>query len=1330
MKKVLKQILVLLIASVISLTSFSPIYAQYEPENLEMTLGVGNAVVSSGEQNYLDLKIKSTGAQTTFTDAKITVEVNSIDSINFDLTDINKVVNGKFDKVEIVGNQLIISADKFLSGQYFELPLKFNTKNGISINGKTFEFKAKFESNELDIPFTDAVSVVNKASSPVKINKTYLGMSVDSPESQGLFFGADSYWETRAVIDYKDTGQQFVKENTKIIITETYNENLVYVGMETGTDPVVDPVNRTLTWTFDAPTYAEQSNSVNAIWETNFIVKYTTIKEPDPSSVIKNVGVDAKIEFTNVSDEDKVDTDNALVSLYPRNQDVPILNGEWNVFGHWGALDGFGNHGFAGYADMNQQPTIYPWGTLTFAHRMSAMYSGKYDGYSTYLWNYLIDDYLDFQTLKVPNRWVYFPDVTTGQSLIEEFPEYDIYFLNKKVELDINGNNTIAEEDIVAVYRFGTDFNHGSTITRADVLAKKGLPNDTHIAQVRYDFTKAPGGMFSLTGPKGSNMFRISFNVKSNWKESPKYIPGENRTRLSNDITIFAINNLVYGGNDNIWNSPTSPAYVDNEIWDFREDTISGKNGCVGRPDNVTGGTWRDGNNTLLSCMYIMKDHNGNVYPNGFGESLFWEVNSDRHAYITEDPKEEVPTVSNTIQLLDQINGEIHPGNNVLNISVVNHDVSAGVIQDGGLVSYVLLPKSVDVITNSAEAKDHNGVLVDVVMTKTDKVSGQFNIYKVEWKTQPGDFILRNESLSLNVDVIVSDLQQDLVMNIMTDFPNNDNFNVLAVTDPTPRDTRIINDELNLAGHGTEYKLIKASNGYHVVSDYYIRTNKLVKGSLDADFSDLGETTIAGTIDYKLQFTNKEGRNITSFVLLDILPSVDDLGITDGVARGSDFGVILTGPIITSDKFTVQYSASKNPSRDDLNDVLITSGFEPIAVIPGSEEPNWLNSDEVSDWSTIHSFKVVLNEGKSFLMEEMAEIQFTTKLDPQNKDIVSEEGSFTAWNSFALAVNGKPTIEPLQVGATITNVRLDITAKKVWVGGPSVHPTIELQLLRNGDALGDPVTLENGTTSYTWTDLDKTDINGVDYVYTVDEVKVPDNYEKDLDGLVITNTYVSPLIDITAKKVWVGGPSVHPTIELQLLRNGDALGVPVTLENGTTSYTWTDLDKTDINGVDYVYTVDEVKVPDNYKKDLDGLVITNTYVSPLIDITAKKVWVGGPSVHPTIELQLLRNGDALGAPVTLENGSTSYTWTDLDKTDINGVDYVYTVDEVKVPDNYVKVRNGLTITNTFVKIEKPKGTELPNAGVGNTGIQLAYLACALGAVLLVVDYRKRKKIDR
>lgn len=292
---------------------------------------------------------------------------------------------------------------------------------------------------------------------------------------------------------------------------------------------------------------------------------------------------------------------------------------------------------------------------------------------------------------------------------------------------------------------------------------------------------------------------------------------------------------------------------------------------------------------------------------------------------------------------------------------------------------------------------------------------------------------------------------------------------------------------------------------------------------------------------------------------------------------------------------------------------------------------------------------------------------------------------------------------------TFVSPKIDITVNKVWIDGPEVKPEISVQLYRNGDAYGDPVVIKSPELTYTWKDLDELDKEGNPYNYTVDELEVPTNYEKTVDGLTITNRYVIPKIDVTAKKTWVDGPADKPDVTLQLMKDGKAFGDPVVLKHPAVSYTWKDLDQTTAKGEPIVYTVDELNVPEGYVKTASGLEVTNTFMMAKSDITATKKWVGGPEKKPVIQLQLYRDGKAFGEVVELD-GVTTYTWKDLDKHSPEGKVYVYTVKETVVP-NYYKAtysEDGLTVTNTWTK------EELPKTGMGSSTWMLI-----LGSLLLI-----------
>ena len=260
-----------------------------------------------------------------------------------------------------------------------------------------------------------------------------------------------------------------------------------------------------------------------------------------------------------------------------------------------------------------------------------------------------------------------------------------------------------------------------------------------------------------------------------------------------------------------------------------------------------------------------------------------------------------------------------------------------------------------------------------------------------------------------------------------------------------------------------------------------------------------------------------------------------------------------------------------------------------------------------------------------------------------------------------------------------------VTAHKVWVGGSK--PEVGLTLYRDGQQVSDQdvCTLQPGQADCVWQQLPIRDKYNHIYTYTAQELAVPDNYIATYseDGLTVTNTYTSPKTDVTARKVWHDAHLNHPSISLQLLRNGQPYGAAVTVGSDG-AYTWNTLDKTDSNGVQYVYSVVEPTVPEHYvaSYSADGMTVTNTYVPPKIDITMQKLWSDNLTIHPVIAVQLFRNGQPFGDGVTL-NGAVTYTWKNIDKTNMAGVDYVYTVDEISTPASYKKTVSGMTITNTY-----------------------------------------------
>ncbi|MFA1818863.1 Cna B-type domain-containing protein [Virgibacillus oceani] len=292
-----------------------------------------------------------------------------------------------------------------------------------------------------------------------------------------------------------------------------------------------------------------------------------------------------------------------------------------------------------------------------------------------------------------------------------------------------------------------------------------------------------------------------------------------------------------------------------------------------------------------------------------------------------------------------------------------------------------------------------------------------------------------------------------------------------------------------------------------------------------------------------------------------------------------------------------------------------------------------------------------------------------------------------------------------------TKEKTDVTGTKVWEGGETVRPdSIELQPYRDGGAY-ESVKLESGETEYTWTDLDVTDIDGNEYVYTVDEVEVPDHFEKTIseDGLTITNEYIVEQVSVTVNKIWDDADNqdgIRPeSIIVKLLADGEETDQELTLdEDNNWAGSFNRLPATDRAGNEVSYTIEELAV-NGYESEVEtdeddpyNFNLTNTHEPEKIDITGTKVWDDADNQDgnrpSSIKVQLEANDEQHGEPITLQGPDWSYTWTELDVY-ANGEPVEYTIAELGVPEGYeVNVNNddqeNIVITNSY----EPETTEI------------------------------------
>ncbi|WBX81134.1 SpaA isopeptide-forming pilin-related protein [Virgibacillus salarius] len=161
--------------------------------------------------------------------------------------------------------------------------------------------------------------------------------------------------------------------------------------------------------------------------------------------------------------------------------------------------------------------------------------------------------------------------------------------------------------------------------------------------------------------------------------------------------------------------------------------------------------------------------------------------------------------------------------------------------------------------------------------------------------------------------------------------------------------------------------------------------------------------------------------------LIDVMPSINDLGITDNIDRGSQFTPELTEaiqlPASWADKVDVYYSSAMTPERDDLiRNTNYPESTEKLSNPDSAEEPNWTLATEVDDWSSIHSFKLELKDGVEWIEGENITINFSmeapnaSEVDQGVLDKTINPTERAAWNSFAIATDQGQPVEPARVG--------------------------------------------------------------------------------------------------------------------------------------------------------------------------------------------------------------------------------------------------------------------------------------------------------------------------
>lgn len=457
---------------------------------------------------------------------------------------------------------------------------------------------------------------------------------------------------------------------------------------------------------------------------------------------------------------------------------------------------------------------------------------------------------------------------------------------------------------------------------------------------------------------------------------------------------------------------------------------------------------------------------------NKAGEKVSWNNNSEadtinsltgpRTAEVVAPPADSIPIARSAIAFDNSDNGVVKAGDNRITGSFAN-DKSSPEEMNQPLESMVLLP--VGVVVNEANPEyqlmslsgkwdeatsDGNNQNGNVAIVNNDYNGTGRQLIKVQWN----DAILNpGRLLSYSFNVVI---QESAPTPLRMDTHGFSGEEKLAVPSgaATLTDSYLEIDTADLNGDGnTTQNSVLSSNQYRMIKENQVKTEKLVKGDKDDTYSKFAHTSLGGAIDYQLTMTN-EGSNIGNFVMMDVLSSEGDLGITDNTSRGSKFTPELTGAITLpsewNGKVTIKYSEATNPSRKTLDDnVNYPETTEHLTDPADAQEPNWVTADQVSDWSKIHSFIVTLDDG-AWTTGETITLSFSMKApselpsDLTNPD--NDDQTRAAWNSFAYTANNSQVVEPERVGVVVDFVGSAVLTKTDSVSGDALQGAVfELQ---------------------------------------------------------------------------------------------------------------------------------------------------------------------------------------------------------------------------------------------------------------------------------------------
>lgn len=339
----------------------------------------------------------------------------------------------------------------------------------------------------------------------------------------------------------------------------------------------------------------------------------------------------------------------------------------------------------------------------------------------------------------------------------------------------------------------------------------------------------------------------------------------------------------------------------------------------------------------------------------------------------------------------------------------------------GDFEGYVLLPKGVEY---DAETSIPSTAYTTSLVTDDYNGTGE-SLVKIVWQTK---YVTTTTGISAAFGTkVTSEAAHVIDMNLVA-FLGSQEYTVPGISgDSQITDTTLTTDKSDLNSNSqTDENVIETGAEYIIANSTELQVTGEVSGDKEATWHQTVTVSPDSVATIHLNTTENTDETINQLYAIDELPTLGDLGITDSTDRDSNFVVSLDGPItLPSDwegKVTVEYTTTQLPSvKGSLDgETVYPDGVTQLENAAESADATWLAADDVTDWSSIKAFRLVMDPDSDFeIAGQNQTISFKVKVP--GLDSLSGIDSPQAWNTFAMAVNASQAVEPEEVGIFVTD---------------------------------------------------------------------------------------------------------------------------------------------------------------------------------------------------------------------------------------------------------------------------------------------------------------------